>query len=89
MNHLYIIQTKQNGSFKIGRSNDPFFRLKQLQTGNPYALRLLLILENKGYIEKDLHNRLSKYKQKGEWFSEEGLPSLPDWIYEQIDLEQL
>jgi hypothetical protein len=36
-----------------------------------------------------LHNRLSKYKQKGEWFSEEGLPSLPDWIYEQIDLEQL
>ncbi len=89
MKHLYIIQTKENGSFKIGRSNDPFFRLKKLQTGNPYNMRLLLILEDKGYLEKQLHERLSKFKQKGEWFSEDGLPSLPDWIYEQIDLEQL
>jgi hypothetical protein len=89
MKHLYIIQTKENGSFKIGRSDNPHFRLTQLQTGNPYKMKLLLIVENKGYLEKELHSQLSRFKQKGEWFSENGLPSLPSWIYEQINENDL
>ncbi len=89
MNHLYIIKTKKDGSFKIGRSDDPSFRLKQLQTGNPYNLKLILIIENCGHMERELHERLSKYRLKGEWFTEEGLAELPSWIYEKISESEI
>ena len=87
--HLYIIQTDKTGAFKIGRSKNPTKRLKQLQTGCPDKLRLLLVLENKGHMEKNLHQRLRNFKSRrnGEWFDFDGTASLPDWIYEQIDWE--
>ena len=44
--HLYIIQSSNKGNFKIGRSKNPSKRLKQLQTGSPYKLKLVLVLEN-------------------------------------------
>ena len=89
---LYIIIAKGADKFKIGRSVCPERRIKELQTGNPYKLEFLLILENQGPIEKLLHNRLRRYRsryEKGEWFNIEGIGMLPDWIYEQLDLELL
>ena len=85
--HLYIIQSDKTGSLKIGRSKDPVSRLKQLQTGSPHSLKLILIAENKGHLEKKLHKDLKRFKnrRKGEWFDFECAGSLPDWISEMID----
>ena len=88
--HLYIIQSDETGNFKIGRSKNPKQRLKQLQTGNPNLLKLILILVNQGYREKILHNSINcwiRKKSKGEWFEFELMGYLPDDVSEQLDLE--
>ena len=88
--HLYIIQSKQSGAIKIGISKNPKKRLAQLQTGSPFKLKLILIIENRADLEKRLHKELSCFRirnYKGEWFSYDSLPSLPDWIYEKLNLE--
>jgi len=87
MQHLYIIQSDKTGALKIGRSKNPKQRLKQLQTGSPYKLKLILIVEGKGNIEKNLHERLKRYRQRrnGEWFDFNCTGMLPDWLYEMID----
>ena len=84
---LYIIQSDITGDIKIGRSNNPKSRLKQLQTGSPKKLKLLVEIPNAGHYEKRLHQKLSKYKtrKKGEWFTFDCTGSLPDWISEAID----
>ena len=88
--HLYIIQSDSTGNFKIGRSKHPEKRLKQLQTGNPNKLKLILVLENQGHREKLLHNRINSWtrkKSKGEWFEFDLMGLLPDEIMEKLDLE--
>lgn len=85
--HLYIIQDKISKDIKIGRSNNPLYRLDQLQTANSNKLRILLVLLNQGYREKGLHERLSRYHKNGEWFKETALPELPIDIYDKLDLE--
>lgn len=88
--HLYIIQSDNTGNFKIGRSKNPRRRLKQLQTGNPNQLKIVLILENQGHRERILHNRINRSIQKrskGEWFEFELMGYLPDDISEQLDLD--
>jgi hypothetical protein len=89
--HLYIIQSSHHGAFKVGRSDDPAQRLKQLQTGSPYPLKLVLVLEDMGRLETQLHRRLAHGKTRGgeEWFDYDVLPELPDWIYNQLDLDQV
>jgi len=85
---LYVIQSGTTGAFKVGRSSDVPARLKQLQTGSPYELRVILVLKDKGYLERELHHRLRGYESQGEtgeWFIEPGLPSIGDEIYEQLD----
>ena len=87
--HLYIIQSDVTGAFKVGRSKNPKTRLRQLQTGSPYQLKLVCVLENTGYQEKLLHQRLdvSGRRCKGEWFDFELIGYLPDVIVEMLDLE--
>ena len=87
--HLYIIQSHTTGAFKVGRSSDVETRLKQLQTGSPYKLRITLVLENQGTREREIHRRLRGYESQsddgGEWFIEPGLPSIGDELYERLD----
>ncbi len=91
--HLYIVQSAVTGAFKVGRSSNPERRLKELQTGSPYKLKIILVLENQGHRERRLHNRLMGYRSQGtyqgEWFIEPGLASLPDDVYEKFDLEDV
>jgi|SRR6056300_268762 predicted GIY-YIG superfamily endonuclease len=88
--YLYIIQSDKTGSLKIGRSKNPERRLKQLQTGSPYKLKLIFAAESKGHMEKPLHERLKRFKERrrGEWFDFECTGSLPDWIYEMINWDE-
>ena len=89
--HLYIIQSSNNGCFKIGRSKHPEKRLKQLQTGSPYKLKLVLVLKNEGAYEKSLHRLFPKreIKCKGEWFDFDLIGYLPDHISEKLDLDMV
>jgi len=79
---LYIMQD-ESGMLKIGRSVDVDRRLKQLKTGNP-GIRLMHVWRGKGDMEKRLHEDLSKFRVKLEWFEYMCLGSLPLSLYEEI-----
>ena len=88
--HLYIIQSDKTGDFKIRKSKHPEKRLKQLQTGNQNKLKLILVVENSGHLEKRIHNLIkekSRQKSRGEWFNFDLSTYLPLEIYENIDLD--
>ena len=90
--HLYIIQSSNNGCFKVGRSINPERRLKQLQTGNPYSLKIVLTLSGMGHREKSIHNSIminGKKKCKGEWFEYDKMACLPDDVYEKLNLDEV
>ena len=81
---LYIIQSDVTGMIKIGRSKNPQKRLKQLQTGNPNKLKLIVAFKGEGWKEKNIHERLDRYRLEGEWFSYDCVGSIPDNMYEKI-----
>jgi len=85
LKHLYIIQSDLEGKIKIGRSIQPYKRLKQLQTGNPNKLRMIHVFENMGHLESYLHDVLSSFRLCGEWFSYKCIGSIPIDLYEQIE----
>lgn len=82
--YLYFIQSERTGHIKVGRSVDPYRRLKALQTGNQCKLRLVASFENMGWREPSLHDHLKQWRVKGEWFHVDCVGSLPIDIYEQI-----
>ena len=67
---VYLIR---GGAFcKIGSSNNPLERLKELQVGNPFDLELVSAFCGTRADETHLHNRFKHRKtrslDKGEWF---------------------
>lgn len=89
--HLYIFQSDVTGAIKVGRTKDVQARLRQLQTGCPYRLKLLLFVENHGDQEKYIHSLMQRHKVRtsptvGEWFAYEALPELPDRLYELLPI---
>jgi len=74
--YVYIIQsgTKMKSPIKIGMSDDPEKRIKQLQTGNPQVLRIIISIkcnsrEHAFELEKTLHRMLERNNILNEWFS--------------------
>lgn len=53
---------------KIGRANNVYKRLAQLQTGNPKALWVLAVIKDKGMNESWVHKTLSQYRVSNEWY---------------------
>jgi hypothetical protein len=70
--YLYAIQDTQSGYIKLGYSSDPEQRLRELQTGNSGALRLIhraRIREDRARtVEQRLHLELNHHRVRGEWF---------------------
>jgi hypothetical protein len=66
--HLYFI--KSGVHVKIGISSNPKKRLLELRTGTPEQPKILLIVKNKGHMEKVLHKCFSQWRirKNGEWF---------------------
>jgi len=90
--HLYIVQSDKTGAIKIGRSGRVDARVRELQTGSPYRLKLLVTVPERGDLEKELHEWLAPFRIRrydGEWFSYESLGSLPTWLYEMMPLEEM
>lgn len=63
---VYFIGNIKYNFIKIGTSNDPNKRLKELQTGCPFQLELIHTTKN--YSEKELHEKFKEEKMNGEWF---------------------
>ena len=81
---LYIIQTDDEEYTKIGISKNPHKRLKQLQTGNPRKLNLMIHYPVEGgdpyRIEKQIHEHFSRYRVEGEWFQDLDLDKIEKYI---------
>lgn len=68
---VYLIHDVYSKAYKIGVSNDPYTRLKALQTSNPRGqLRLVTFIYGSYDLEKKLHLRFSLNRINGEWFEE-------------------
>jgi len=63
--YSYLIEDTNNNLYKIGKSNDPINRLKNIKTSNPYV-KLIGVSFLK---EKYLHELYFKYRIVGEWFN--------------------
>lgn len=70
MKHIYLIQSLEDGFYKIGVSKHPKKRVKQLQTGNSSELKLIESYqsEHAHKIEKTLQRRFLYLQKEGEWF---------------------
>jgi len=70
MKYVYLIQSLEDGYYKIGVSKHPNRRLSALQTGNSSELKLVESYESEhaNSIEKSLQRRYSYLKKEGEWF---------------------
>ena len=67
---VYLIQSVDNGLYKIGISKNPKRRLAELQTGNGEKLKIIHLFETDHPItlETALHNRYLHISKRGEWF---------------------
>lgn len=67
--YIYAIGDVRNGIVKIGKSFNPWGRLKTLKTGNAGDLRMwCCCAEREGLSEKEVHKRLKAERISGEWF---------------------
>lgn len=64
--YLYFIAC--GDAVKIGISDNPEARLKELQTGAPARMRIIAKFEQRGQDEATLHNQLAHLHLYGEWF---------------------
>ncbi len=60
---VYLIYDGRH--YKIGQSNDPVKRFRQIKVGNP---SVKLMAYGYGLSEKFLHVKYKKYRVSGEWF---------------------
>jgi hypothetical protein len=68
---VYVI-SGDHGRQKIGVSDDPKQRVRDLQTGSPFPLKLEFVglTEGTGYdVEGEAHFMLHSHRQSGEWFT--------------------
>jgi len=67
---IYIIQMENTDIFKIGVADDPISRIRGIQVGNPYRLKLIdsFYKENAYEVERKIHKRYKKHRMVGEWF---------------------
>jgi hypothetical protein len=70
MKFVYLIQSLEEGYYKIGVSIHPKKRIKELQTGNSAELKLIEVYRSEfaNQIEKSLQRRYSHLRKEGEWF---------------------
>jgi hypothetical protein len=66
---VYFITCRQTGTVKIGSSLEPLARLREIQTGHPFELKVEAVLPGGCEEEFDFHRRFAEERLKGEWFT--------------------
>ena len=65
----FVYVLKCNGLYKIGRSRDPQWRVRQLQTGAAHPIDVVFTIRTRQHgLERALHQRFSSLRKRGEWF---------------------
>jgi hypothetical protein len=68
--YIYFVQARDDGPIKIGTTRShPKKRLSHIQTGCPWPITLLGVIEGDVCREKEFHATLAPYRTNGEWFS--------------------
>src|SRR4051812_41688845 len=65
---IYFIEAVGHGRVKIGYAANPWKRLRQLQTGHPFELKMLACLPGELSDEQRLHKEFDSLRIGGEWF---------------------
>lgn len=70
MEYVYAIRERGSDTVKIGRTNDPSRRLRELQVSCAKSLEFEFIISchNAHILEKSMHEALKSYRLRGEWF---------------------
>ena len=70
MKYIYLIQSLENGYYKIGVSKHPQKRRSGLQTGNPSPTKLIDTYQTEyaTKIERALQRKYAHLHKEGEWF---------------------
>lgn len=73
MKKCYVYMVALKGFIKIGHAANPEARLKQMQTGSPWELKIVALLPFPSKkaardYELELHHRLRSFRVRGEWF---------------------
>lgn len=72
LTQVYAIQAGEEGPVKVGIAASAQTRARELQTGNPYKLRLIgySVVRKEWALqwERKVHERLKDYRMEGEWF---------------------
>jgi predicted GIY-YIG superfamily endonuclease len=71
--YVYFVSQQRDGRVKIGVSSDPDRRVKEMQTGNAKPLTVIarFPFPNRASamaIERELHEKYSRFRVSGEWF---------------------
>lgn len=64
---IYLMRDNRNGKTKIGFSKKPEYRESTLQSEQP-DIELFFTAKGGPAKEKELHEKYSKYRFRGEWF---------------------
>ena len=66
---LYVIRAEKSTLFKIGISDNPESRVRELQTGSPLPLKLIYaVVVDLVDREREAHCILAAWRKHGEWF---------------------
>lgn len=66
--YVYFIEAVGLSRVKIGFSEDPESRLRQLLTGSPVTLKIFAKMPGSQIMEKEIHGRFQHLKVENEWF---------------------
>ena len=81
---IYLINAEGTDLYKIGFTNqNPNNRMKVLQTGCPYKLKLIDVFNGGLAIEKEIHNTYKKVRKQGEWFEFKNIEAVVSFIKEK------
>lgn len=74
MNYVYFIWAAGTTRVKVGKSGNPAGRIKDLQVGSPFRLKLLFSIpagsQNRaGKMERWFHRKFHLFRLHGEWFA--------------------
>jgi len=65
--YLYLMKNNLNGQYKIGRSNNPSYRERTLQSQEP-DVNLVAKFKGLAYLEREWHDYFDSERVRGEWF---------------------
>lgn len=77
---VYFVLAARSELIKIGVSNDAPRRMVEMQVGSPEPLHLMgvMICQNYGELERELHLKFRYLRRHGEWFA--AAPELTEFI---------